>query len=64
MRKNIPQGIDEVETLLTRNRIFIDRAQGVGAISAADALNYGFTGPCLRASGVAFDLRKADPYYD
>ena len=64
MRENIPQGIDEVETLLTRNRIFIDRAQGVGAISAADALNYGFTGPCLRASGVAFDLRKADPYYD
>lgn len=64
MRENLPQAIEEVETLLTRNRIFIDRTQGVGTIGAEEALNYGFTGPCLRASGVAFDLRKADPYYD
>ena len=63
IREDIPRGIDDTERLLTRNRIFIDRTQGVGAISAEDALSWGFTGPCLRASGVPFDLRKAEPYY-
>src|SRR5512146_812594 len=54
--------IDETETFLTRNRIFIDRTQGVGVISKADAIDYGLTGPNLRGSGVEHDLRKAQPY--
>ncbi len=64
IRELLPRSIDEVEKLITHNRIFIDRTQGVGIISAEDALNWGFTGPCLRASGVPFDLRIAEPYYD
>ena len=54
--------IDEVETLLTRNRIFIDRTQGVGVLSREEAVDYGVTGPNLRASGVEYDLRKTHPY--
>jgi NADH-quinone oxidoreductase subunit D len=54
--------LDETETLLTRNRIFVDRTQGVAAISKADAIDYGLTGPNLRGSGVEHDLRKARPY--
>jgi NADH-quinone oxidoreductase subunit D len=54
--------IDETETFLTRNRIFVDRTQGVGAISKADAIDYGLTGPNLRGCGVEYDLRKAHPY--
>jgi NADH-quinone oxidoreductase subunit D len=53
---------DEVHKLLTRNRIFIDRVQGVGVLSKEDALNYGCTGPIARASGVLRDLRKDEPY--
>src|SRR5689334_4740206 len=53
---------DESETLLTRNRIFVDRTQGVGVISKEDAIDYGLTGPNLRGSGVDYDLRKAHPY--
>lgn len=64
IRERLPRSIEETEKLITHNRIFVDRVQGVGAISAADALNWGFTGPCLRASGVPFDLRVAEPYYD
>ena len=48
--------------LLTRNPIWADRTKGVGAISPEDAINWGYTGPCLRAAGVAQDLRKAQPY--
>jgi NADH-quinone oxidoreductase subunit D len=54
--------IDETETLLTRNRIFIDRTQGIGVISREDAIDYGLSGPNLRGSGVEHDLRKAQPY--
>src|SRR5512140_203213 len=54
--------IDESETLLTRNRIFVDRTQGVAVISKADAIDYGLSGPNLRGSGVEHDLRKAQPY--
>jgi NADH-quinone oxidoreductase subunit C/D len=64
IRERIPRSIDEVEKLITHNRIFVDRTKGVGAITAQEALNYGFTGPCLRASGIPFDLRAAEPYYD
>ena len=52
----------EVDVLLTRNRIFVDRTKGTGAISKEDALDWGFTGPCLRACGVPYDVRKAHPY--
>jgi len=54
--------IDETETLLTRNKIFVDRTQGVGVISRQDAIDYAMTGPNLRGSGVNYDLRKAQPY--
>jgi len=58
----IASAIDDVDGLLTNNRIFIDRTRGVGPISAEDALNSGFTGPCLRATGVDYDVRRASPY--
>ncbi|TWF45490.1 NADH dehydrogenase subunit D [Chitinophaga polysaccharea] len=57
-----PAVLKEFETLLTRNRIFMERTQGVGAISAERALSYGFTGPNLRAAGVDYDVRVANPY--
>ncbi len=53
----------EVDALLTRNRIFTDRTRGTGVISQRDALDFGFTGPCLRACGVDYDVRKANPYW-
>lgn len=54
---------DEIDTLLTHNRIFIDRTRHTGVITAEDAVNFGFTGPCLRATGVEYDIRKAHPYW-
>jgi NADH-quinone oxidoreductase subunit D len=54
--------IDEYETLLTENRIWIGRTKGVGILSAEDAIALGVTGPVLRASGVEWDVRKAMPY--
>ena len=57
------QVVDEVGKLLTRNRIFIDRMKGVGAIKKENAIAYGFTGPLLRACGVPFDVRRATPYH-
>ena len=56
--------IDEIDKLLSRNRIFIDRTQDIGVISKEDAIAYGLTGPNLRGSGVEHDLRKAHPYLD
>jgi NADH-quinone oxidoreductase subunit D len=53
----------EVDQLLTRNRIFVDRTRGTGIITTQDALDFGFTGPCLRANGVKYDVRKAKPYW-
>lgn len=52
----------EFENLFNRNRIFVDRTRGTGAISAKRALNYGFTGPNLRAAGVDYDVRVHSPY--
>jgi len=52
----------EIDKLLTRNRIVMDRLQGTGVISRADAIDFGFTGPCLRATGEPYDVRKASPY--
>ncbi len=60
--KRIPKLIGDMETLITENKIFRDRTEGVGAISAEDAVDWGWTGPCLRAAGVAYDVRKAYPY--
>ncbi len=57
-----PRIIDDIETLLTDNRIFKQRLVDIGGVSAADAIALGFTGPMLRASGVAWDLRKSQPY--
>ncbi len=54
--------IDEIDKLLTRNKIFIERTEGLGIISREDAIAYGITGPNLRASGVDMDLRKDVPY--
>lgn len=61
--KEIRKGVDELDTLLTGNKIWIQRTQNVGSISAEDAIAWGYTGPCLRAAGVSLDLRKAQPYY-
>lgn len=57
-----PKVLREFENLFTRNRIFMERTQGTGAISAERALNYGFTGPNLRAAGVDYDVRVHSPY--
>jgi len=54
--------VEEIDKLLSRNRIVIDRTRGTGVISAEDAVDYGFTGPALRATGVTYDVRKASPY--
>jgi NADH-quinone oxidoreductase subunit D len=56
--------IDEIDKLLSRNRIFMERTQDIGVISREEAIAYGITGPNLRGSGVEFDVRKAHPYLD
>lgn len=58
----IPPFLADVEGLVNKNRIWLDRSVGVASISAADAVNWGWTGPCLRASGVPYDVRRAFPY--
>jgi NADH-quinone oxidoreductase subunit D len=60
--ETFPKTLREFENLLDRNRIFIDRCVGAGPISAERALSYGFTGPNLRATGVDYDVRVAQPY--
>jgi NADH-quinone oxidoreductase subunit D len=59
---SMPGYIDSYEELLTANPIFRERTEGIGVLSADDCLGLGVSGPMLRASGVAFDLRKANPY--
>ena len=59
----IESAVGEVRGLIEHNKIFIDRTKDVGVVSAADAISWGWTGPCLRASGVDRDLRKDEPYY-
>jgi NADH-quinone oxidoreductase subunit D len=58
----LPGHIDEIDNLLTRNKIFLDRTKDIGVIRKDRAIAYGLTGPNLRASGVDYDLRKAHPY--
>ncbi|MBW8309059.1 MAG: NADH-quinone oxidoreductase subunit D [Candidatus Paracaedibacteraceae bacterium] len=60
--QTFPKVIDDIEELLTENRIFKQRTVDIGVISAQDALDWGFTGPVLRASGLPWDLRKSQPY--
>jgi NADH-quinone oxidoreductase subunit D len=60
--KEFPVAFKEFETLVSRNRIFMDRCVNVGGISAEKAISYGFTGPNLRAAGVDYDIRKVSPY--
>ncbi len=62
--RTLPRTLDEVETLLTHNNLWVGRNRDVGVMSAQDAVNYGLTGPNLRASGVPYDVRKDRPYYD
>ncbi|MDP1821800.1 MAG: NADH dehydrogenase (quinone) subunit D [Archangium sp.] len=59
----IEEVASEMDALLSRNRIFTDRTKGTGVITKDDALDFGFTGPCLRACGVNYDIRKAKPYW-
>ena len=58
----VQETMAELDSLLARNRIFNDRTRGVGAMPAEEAIDYGWTGPCLRACGVPHDLRLAQPY--
>ena len=60
--KDLPASLKEFDNMLLRNRIFMDRTIGCGPISGERALQYGFTGPNLRAAGVDYDVRVADPY--
>lgn len=60
--KDLPAALKEFDNMLLRNRIFMDRTIGCGPISGERALQYGFTGPNLRAAGVDYDVRVADPY--
>jgi NADH-quinone oxidoreductase subunit D len=60
--KDLPAALKEFDDMLLRNRIFMDRTIGCGPISGERALQYGFTGPNLRAAGVDYDVRVADPY--
>src|ERR1700750_1855735 len=60
--EDFPKAVEEVHDLLTANRIFQSRTKGVGVISAEDAIDWGLTGPSLRGSGVAVDIRRVNPY--
>lgn len=60
--KTFPKAIDDLETLLTDNRIFKQRTVDIGIVSADEAQDLGFSGPMLRGSGIAWDLRKSQPY--
>jgi NADH-quinone oxidoreductase subunit D len=61
-QNDFPKAVDEFHTLVTGNRIFQKRTQGVGYISAEDAIDWGLSGPILRGSGVELDVRRANPY--
>jgi NADH-quinone oxidoreductase subunit D len=59
---NVRRVLADCDRMLTRNRIFVDRMAGIGAIPREDAISWGLTGPLLRAAGVPYDVRKAQPY--
>lgn len=60
--KTFPDTLDEIDRVLTRNAVWVGRTQNIGVLTAAEAINYSLSGPMLRASGVAWDLRKDKPY--
>ncbi len=60
--KELHKAMKEMHTLVTRNRIFVDRMKGTGVVEKETAMTYGFTGPMLRACGIDYDVRKAEPY--
>jgi NADH-quinone oxidoreductase subunit D len=60
--ESMPRAVDGYEAMLTKQKIWLERTQGVGLLSAADAIALGQSGPVLRASGVDWDIRKAEPY--
>ncbi|MES3033056.1 MAG: NADH dehydrogenase (quinone) subunit D [Gemmatimonadota bacterium] len=62
--RSLPRTLDETDRMLTRNGIWVGRTVGLGVMSASEATNYGLSGPMLRASGVAYDVRKDFPYLD
>ncbi len=62
IHEEVPGAVKDLENLLNRNRIFMDRTRGIGAITRQDAVDWSWTGPCARASGVVRDLRKDEPY--
>jgi NADH-quinone oxidoreductase subunit D len=62
--KELPLVVDEMDNLLSRNRIFVDRTKDIGVITKEQAISYGLSGPNLRGSGVNHDLRKKHPYLD
>ena len=62
--KTFPDTLDEIDKILTRNAIWAGRTQGVGVLTADEAINYSLSGPMLRASGVPWDMRKDQPYLD
>lgn len=57
-----PEFLDDIDNLLTNNRVFKQRTVDIGKVSKNDAMDWGFSGPMLRGSGIAWDLRKAEPY--
>lgn len=61
--RDLDGALKDLTGLVQKNRIFIDRTKNICPVSAEDAISYGFTGPCLRASGINYDVRKAHPYY-
>jgi NADH-quinone oxidoreductase subunit D len=61
---DFPKTVDEVDRMLTKNAIWVGRTVGLGAMTAAEATNYSLCGPMLRASGVAYDVRRDFPYLD
>jgi NADH-quinone oxidoreductase subunit D len=62
--RNFPQTLDEIDRMLTRNAIWVGRITGIGVMTAEEAINWGLSGPMLRASGVDYDVRKDFPYLD
>lgn len=60
---DMTEAVGEVRSLIERNRIFMDRTQGVGVITKELAVQHSVTGPCLRATGIPYDVRKAQPYW-
>lgn len=62
INEQLPRGIEDVEKLLNRNRIFVDRTKGIGAITREEAIAWSLSGPMARSAGVARDIRKDEPY--